>query len=116
MPVIDRDARVYLAFDAAQRERFRSLVTPELIAEHKAGPRAVKSDDLHRILAYLRRGPIAGKYVAVVEEPFARWRIGVLSGVRGEPIQVLEDEDFYTEQDVQHAIFVRRLKDIGAIE
>lgn len=115
MHVVDRDERVYRAFDAANRERFKALVTPELIAEHQRGPRAIKSDDLLRILDYFRRGPVAGKYVAIVEEPFARWRIGVLSGVKGQPIEVDESEDFHSEPDVQHAIFLRRLRDMGAL-
>lgn len=113
MVVTDRDAWVFHAFDARNRERIRSLVTDELIAEHKADPNGIHSDNLQRVLAYFRRGPISGKYIIVAENPFSAYRIGVLNGDRGTAIEVLDDV-YSCEEDVLHAIFVRRLKDIGA--
>lgn len=115
MVVIDRDAWVYHAFDTRNRDRIKLLVTAEIIAEHAANPNGIHSDDLQRILAYFRRGPIAGKYIIVAENPFATYRIGILNGERGNAIEVL-DEDYPTEKDVLHAIFLRRLNDIGANE
>lgn len=113
MTLVNRDEWVYRAFDSANRESIKALVTPELIAEHEADPNGLHSDRLQRVLAYFRRGLIAGKYIVVAEEPFARYRIGVLNGMRGTPIDVL-DEVYPTEKDVLHAIFLRRLHDIGA--
>ncbi|KXF50348.1 hypothetical protein AXA44_20150 [Rhodococcus sp. SC4] len=114
MTTIDRDALVYHQFDAQSRERIRALVTPEIIAEHAADPNGMHSDALQRVLAYFRRGLIAGKYIVVAAEPFSAYRIGMLNGDRGTPITVL-DNVYPSEKDVLHAIFLRRLNDIGAL-
>ena len=111
---VDRDAWVYAHFDEDSLVRIRTLVTADLLAEHEADPTGHHSGDLQEVLAYFRRGPVAGKYIVVAEEPFAAYRIGVLSGERGTPITVL-DEVHPTERDVLHAIFLRRLRDIGAL-
>ena len=83
----DRQVEVYLDWDAKQRERIRALITDELIAEHAARPLGQHSDALERVLQYFRRQPQAGKYVIVMTEPWAEFKIGVLSGVRGDGAQ-----------------------------
>jgi branched-chain amino acid transport system permease protein len=45
-------------------------------------------------------------------KPWAEYRIGVLSAVRGQPAQILEDETFSTEEEVLHGIFLRRVRDL----
>lgn len=113
MVIVDKDAWVFSTFDAQNRDRIRLLITPELIAEHKADPNGIHSDDLQRALAYFRRGPISGKYIIVADKPFSAYRIGVLNGERGTAIEVL-DHVYPSEKEILHAIFLRRLNDIGA--
>jgi len=93
-----------------------------IIAEHrdnpigkpgKAGKPAVQhSDDLARVLDKLRRAPLPGKEVRVEIEPFKKYAIGLLPGVRGQPVTLLEDEFYATADECEHAIFLRRVENI----
>jgi len=93
----------------------------ELIAEHKASPigspaqggkPAVQhSDDLARVLDKFRRQPMPGKYVRVCKVPHQDYRIGIVSGVRGEPVKILT-KAFPTEDACEHAIFLKRIDDL----
>lgn len=104
-----------LLTDAATRAR--------LIAEHRENPigkpgRAGQagiqhSDDLARVIDKLRRAPMAGKYVRICLEPHADYRIGVCTGVRGKPVELLADS-YPDEDSCEHAIFLRRIDDLLA--
>jgi branched-chain amino acid transport system permease protein len=95
-----------------------------LIAEHrrnpvgmpgKGGKAAVQhSDDLARVIDKFRRAPQAGKYVRVCVVPHKEYAIGVLSGVRGKPVKILENKTYMSEDECEHAIFVRRIDDLLA--
>ncbi len=108
---IDRDRRVADAFDARLRERLRRSATPELIAEHAASPRQ-PSADLLRLADYFRRGALEGKYVVVATRQSSEYRVGVLAGGRGTPVEI-EEARYPTARDAHHAIFLRRLREIG---
>ncbi len=92
-----------------------------LIAEHKANPVGAAprngrpaiehSKDLIRVLDKFRRAPMKGKYVSVCKKPFADYRIGVCSGVRGEPVKLL-DGSFSSEEACEHAIFLKRIANL----
>ena len=97
----------------------------QLIEEHrnnpigrpgKAGTNAVgHSPDLITVIDKLRRAPMTGKYVRVCTKPHEEYRIGVTSGVRGEPVEVLRDEAYPSEEACEHAIFVKRVNDLLAL-
>ena len=97
--------------DQASRKR--------LIEEHKKNPIGVPgkagheaighSDDLARVLDKFRRLPMTGKHVIVTRRQFKEYYIGVCSGVRGEPVEVLEDTLYATQEDAEHAIFLKRI-------
>ena len=92
-----------------------------LIAEHRANPIGAPahngrpaiehSPDLIRVIDKLRRAPMKGKYVSVVIENFADYRIGIVSGVRGEPIKML-DGSFSSQDACEHGIFLKRIGDL----
>jgi hypothetical protein len=52
-----------------------------------------------------------GKYVSVCIKPFEDFRIGVVSGVRGEPVKLLEGS-FSSQDACEHGIFLKRIADI----
>ncbi len=108
----DRQIQVYLDWDAKQRERIKALITDDLIAEHAARPLGQHSDALERVLQYFRRQPQPGKYIIVMTEPWAGFKIGVLSGVRGETATILDDETFASEDEALHGIFTRRVREL----
>jgi branched-chain amino acid transport system permease protein len=110
----DRELLVLARWNARTASEIRRLVTDDLIAEHARKPLGQHSDALERVLNYFRRAPQASKYIGVYMQPWVEWRIGVLSGVRGVPPTILEDERFTSEQDLQHGIFLRRVRDLMA--
>ena len=103
------------------------LTDPEskarIIEEHKNNPIGVPgkagkeaighSDDLSRVLDKLRRAPMTGKYVRIAVKPHEGYNIGIVSGVRGAPVKILE-ESYPSEEACEHAIFVRRVEDLLA--
>ncbi len=104
-----------LLFDEDTRRR--------LIAEHKANPVGTPasngrpalehSQDLQTVLDKLRRQPMTGKYVTICKRAHEDYRIGIVTGVRGEPVKIL-DESFSSEEASEHAIFLKRVADLMA--
>jgi branched-chain amino acid transport system permease protein len=110
----DRELLVSARWQARMASNLRPLITDELIEEHRRKPLGQHSDALERVLNYFRRAPQAHKYIGVCTRPWAEWRIGVLSGVRGVPPTILEDESFTSEDALLHGIFLRRVRDLTA--
>ena len=77
-------------------------------APHKGQPMVEHSKDLRTVLDKLRRQPMPGKLLTVCKRPFEDYRIGIASGVRGHPVEILE-ESFSSEEACEHAIFLKRI-------
>lgn len=112
----DHMTRTYvmpLLFDDESRRR--------VLAEHRNNPigtapkngrSAVEhSQELRTILDKMRRHPMAGKYVSICVRMFEEYKIGVASGVRGEPVKIFE-EVYSSEEACEHAIFLKRVSDL----
>ena len=70
------------------------------------------SKELQIVLDKLRRQPMAiKKYVTVCKKDFEDYRIGIVTGVRGQPVEILE-ESFSSEEACEHAIFLKRILDL----
>lgn len=92
-----------------------------LIAEHKAnpigrppqngGPPVDHSQDLQTVLDKLRRAPMEGKYITICKKLHEKYSIGICSGVRGQPVEILEGS-FSSEEACEHAIFLKRIADL----
>ena len=80
-------------------------------APHKGQPMVEHSKDLIRVLDKLRRQPMTGKLLTVCKKPHEDYRIGICSGVRGKPVEILDDS-FSSEEACEHAIFLKRIVDI----
>ena len=79
---------------------------------HKDQPMVEHSKELQIVLDKLRRQPMAiKKYVTVCKKDFEDYRIGIVTGVRGDPVEILE-ESFSSEEAVEHAIFLKRILDL----
>jgi len=104
-----------LLTDEASRNR--------LIAEHKANPvgrppqngqpPVDHSQDLQTVLDKFRRAPMTGKYITICKKLHEDYCIGICSGVRGEPVKMLEGS-FSSEAACEHAIFLKRIADLLA--
>jgi hypothetical protein len=57
---------------------------------------------------------MTGKYITICKKLHENYCIGVCSGVRGEPVKVL-DGSFSSEEASEHAIFLKRIADLLAI-
>ena len=121
MPITDptgcRDrTEDWMAFFNAQRVKtLRSTVTDALIEEYNKDPKgygARRSDDLHRLLIFIRNIPIEGKSFVYAEKPGEAYRIGLLSG-RGRPPRFDDERRFTTELDAVRAVFMQRLTALG---
>ncbi len=92
-----------------------------LIEEHKSNPVGTPprngkapvehSEDLRTVLDKFRRAPMTGKYITVCKRLHEDYRIGICSGVRGEPVKILEGS-FSSEEACEHAIFLKRIADL----
>ena len=93
-------------------EEHRACPVGKAPALHKGQPGVEHSKELRTVLDKLRRQPMAvKKYVTVCKKDFEDYRIGIVSGVRGQPVKILE-ESFSSEEAAEHAIFLKRVVDL----
>jgi len=97
-----------------QAEAIKPLVTKEIIEEHKQKPIGKHSDELERVLIYLRKnhGQMQGKLIIACTKPHQEWCIAELTGVRGQPPK-LSSECFSSREEAEHGVFLKRLKNLG---
>ena len=90
-------------------EEHRACPVGKAAQPHKGQPMVEHSKELQTVLDKLRRQPMAvKKYVTVCKKDFEDYRIGIVSGVRGQPVKILE-ESFSSEEACEHAIFLKRI-------
>ena len=93
-------------------EEHRACPVGKAAHPHKGQPMVEHSKELQIVLDKLRRQPMAvKKYVTVWKKDFEDYRIGFVTGVRGQPVEILE-ESFSSEEACEHAIFLKRILDL----
>ena len=107
----DRQHQVYAVFNARLKAEIRALVTPALIAEHRARPLGPYSDALGRVVNFFRRPPRYGLYSS---RPMREWQIIALPIEPGSPPRPLEDTRYQSEADAIHAVFLRHIAALSA--
>lgn len=85
---------------------------PELYREFCKQPIGAHSPNLHFILQHFRKAPVAGKYVLVAIEPHRRWVLGTLTGVRGDPVRLIEEHAFDDIAEAERFVFRLRWRDL----
>jgi hypothetical protein len=111
-----REHAVYLQVERHILEsEIRPRVTPAIIEEHRKRPIGKHSDELERVLIYLRKHHLemAGKYILVCTKPHAEYRIGTLTGKPGPPD--LLPETYPDRNEAEHAVILKRLADAGLL-
>lgn len=114
MQTRNRDVECYQVFDEHIRKKLQLLLTDDLILEHAKCPLGPHSDNLSRVLNFLRRGPVAGKLAVFAERNFGPYRILRLTGQRGIRPALVDDRSFESLDEIYHAIFLRRLSEVLA--
>ena len=110
---VDDKGEVYRKrFDKMQREFLKTLICEDIINEHKNKPLGQHSEALERVLYYFRRAGMNDKYVVKCEEPFQKYKIMALSGVRGRSPRLVEDKIYETVIAAYHGLFLRRVQDL----
>ncbi|GGC77081.1 branched-chain amino acid ABC transporter permease [Chelatococcus reniformis] len=108
----DKDLIYWRRYDKMQRDYLKSLISPEIIEEHRKSPLGQHSEPLERLLLYFRRAPLADKYAITVVKPFQAYRIVALSGQRGVAPRIVEDKVYPTQDEAYHGVFLRRVQDL----
>jgi branched-chain amino acid transport system permease protein len=112
MQAEDRDTVYFELFRKKQREYLRSVIDEELIEEHRRSPRGQHSEPLERLLIYFRTAPQKNKYVIKRDSSSGRYRVAQLTGERDEPVREVNPLGFASSDEVQHEIFLRRVRDL----
>lgn len=111
--IVDRQAEYFTAFDDRIRATLRSLVSDDIVEEHRLKPLGQHSDALDRLLNYFRRGGMAGKLGLLQEDRDKQlYKIVRFSGARGVLSTVEHDEVYPSLKDGYHAIFLRRIAEL----
>lgn len=108
----DKDEVYRRRYDKMQREFLKTLVTPEVIEEHRRAPQGQHSEALERLLIYFRVQPQVDKYAIMTVELFKAYRIVALSGHRGVAPHVVEDKLYSSPAEAYHGVFLRRVQDL----
>jgi hypothetical protein len=121
IPSIDEEiAREHAAYVQVEQHvleiEVRPRVTQAIIEEHRERPIGKHSDELERVLIYLRKHHLEmpGKYILVCTKPHEEWRLATLSGVPGVPPELLPDT-FSDRYEAEHGLFLKRLADAGLL-
>lgn len=108
----DRDIIVRDRFDDFRREFLRTLVTPEVIEEHRRSPLGQHSERLERLLIYFRQRPLDQRYAVKAVEPFRAYQVVRLSGHRSTPPTVVDETVYASANDAWHGLFMRCIRDL----
>lgn len=109
----DKQQIYHRRFDKRLRDHLKTLITPELIEEHRKKPLGQHSDALDRVLNYFRRGDMPDKYAIMrLPEHFDHYKVVGLSGERGAPPRVVDDRTYEGLDAAYHAVFLLRVNDL----
>lgn len=98
------------------RRRVYGLVDDDILAEHREHPFGPHSPALTEVLDFLRRNPDPEMPRYLVLDDGEGFEIGVRSAERGAPPTPSDAEErFATRGEAEHAVFLRRLADYGAM-
>jgi hypothetical protein len=108
---IDRDVDARAHFDRMTREFLRSILSDELIEEHRRGEFGHVSEPLWRLLAWCHRRPLTERY-AVKAEADGSYRLIKFTGRRGQAPDYVGDKRHATLHEARHEAFLRHISDL----
>ena len=108
----DQDALYRQLFRNKQKEYLRTVISDEIIEEHRKNPLGRHSEPLERLLHYFRSAPHPGKYVIKKDEKSRKFHVAQLSGLRATPLKEVSEVEYDTALEVYHEIFLRRVREV----
>lgn len=118
--LIEQVVREHAAYLQCERHIFevevKPRVTQAIVDEHKERPIGKHTDELERVLIYLRKHHLEmpGKYNIACTKPHEEYRLVTLSGIPGVPPTLLDDT-FGSRDEAEHGLFLKRLADAGLL-
>lgn len=109
--VEDRDILVHDRFAAMQRRFLKTLVSEEIIEEHRRKPLGQHSEPLERILHFFRRSATE-RYALKRNTATGTYRIIALSGIRGVGPRFVDEMEYQTLEAGYHGVFLKQLNDM----
>jgi hypothetical protein len=117
----EQQSRAHAAYRQVEEHIFETEIVPrvtkEIIDEHRERPIGKHSDQLERVLTYLRKNHLemGGKYILVCTKPHEEWRIASITGEPDKP-PVLLDDTYADRLEAEHGLFLKRLRDHGLLD
>lgn len=107
----DQDQKVREMWDRITRNYLRSVISDQLIAEHRRSPTGHHSEPLARLLAWCQRRPLQEQY-AVKAEGDGSFRIVSMTGRRGMGPQYIGEARFASLEDARHGVLLQHISDL----
>ena len=108
----DKDQIYHRRFYKRLRDHLKTLISPELIEEHRLKPLGQHSDPLERVLNYFRSASGENKYVLYEMKANTEYKIIVTTGQKGIPPRDLDGTIYTDKNDALHAVFLKRVQDL----
>jgi branched-chain amino acid transport system permease protein len=112
MELNDRDLIYRELFRKKQREYLRTVISDEIIEEHRKRPLGQHSEPLERLLLYFRTAPLKNKYVIKRDGISHKFRIARLSGEQYAPLKEISQVEYETSNEAYHEVFLRRVREL----
>jgi branched-chain amino acid transport system permease protein len=107
----DADHSVRKMFDKMTRAYLLTVISDDLIEEHRLKPTGHHSEPLARLLAWCQRRPLSEQY-AVKSEADGTFRIVSMTGRRGIRPNYLGNTRFASLEEARHGVLLRHIRDL----
>lgn len=107
----DSDLDVRDMFDRMTRSYLLTVLSDDLIEEHRRSPAGHHSEPLTRLLAWCQRRPLQQQY-AVKAEADGTYRIVSMTGRCGVPPVYVGDARFASLDQARHGVLLRHISDL----
>ena len=107
----DADLDVREMFDRMTRAYLLTVISDDLVEEHRRNPMGHYSEPLARLLAWCQRRPLSEQY-AVKAEPDGTFRIVSMTGRRGARPTYVGEARFASPEQARHGVLLRHITDL----
>ena len=82
----------------------------DLVEEFRKTPVGLQSVELQKMMSVIRGERFPAKHILICTKPFEEWQLARLSGVRGEPPEVVEGVVYSSIEEAEWGVFKIRWK------
>ena len=108
----DKDQIYLRRFNKKLRDHLKTLITPELIEEHRQKPLGQHSENLERVLNFFRRSGGPDKYALYEIEANRKFKVVAITGQKGIPPREVDDRIYTDKNEALHAVFLKRVQEL----